>query len=246
MVGGTVVDTETEPVSEPEGVLPDEQVVWERDKTLNIYQRIHAIMAEVGRVEKDGTVKIGSSGYDYISHDAVTATIRGSFLRHGVMVIPTVSGSVVNGNRTELTISVKFVNIDQPDDAIEIETLGFGVDQSDKGPGKAFSYAVKYAYLKLLMLNSADDIEANNVTHDPAQPTASQQVAAEHQDVQKQAEWAETFKAAITNAQSIEELNALRKKNKTMLDSVPDVTRDYFVDLIERRKGEFEDAAGAE
>ncbi len=237
-----VVNTETEPGSEAEGVAPDEVVAWERDTTLNIHQRIHAIMAEIGRIEKDGTVNIGNSGYDYISHDAVTATIRGAFLRHGVVVIPTVSGSAVNGNRTELTITVKFVNIDEPQDTIEVESVGFGVDQSDKGPGKAFSYAVKYAYLKLLMLNSADDIEESNVEHDPAQPTASQQIVADHQDVTKQGEWAETFRSAIRNAKSVEEIKQLRKDNKTTLEAIPEATRKFFADMMDDRKSEFEDA----
>ncbi len=33
-------------------------------------------------------------------------------------------------------------------DKIVMQTFGYGVYYQDKGPGKAISYAVKYAYLK--------------------------------------------------------------------------------------------------
>lgn len=239
----SVVNTETESVSPKEGGTTDAVVA--RDTELNIYQRIHKIMSEVGHIEKDGTIQIGNSSYDYITHDAVTASIRGAFVRHGVMVLPTTVGSVVNGNRTELTVRVRFINIDEPAQFIDVETIGYGVDSSDKGPGKALSYAVKYAYLKLLMLNSADDIEADNTTHEPGQPTANQQLAAEHQDVEKQSEWAATFRAALQNAKSPQEIDRLRRDNKTMFNTLPDVTRKYFADLIEARKDEFKDAEEA-
>ena len=42
-------------------------------------------------------------------------------------------------------------------DLIDVETFGFGIDDQDKGPGKAMSYAVKYALLKTLGLETGDD-----------------------------------------------------------------------------------------
>jgi hypothetical protein len=38
-----------------------------------------------------------------------------------------------------------------------VETIGYGVDPQDKGPGKAISYGVKYALLKVLGLETGDD-----------------------------------------------------------------------------------------
>jgi hypothetical protein len=35
--------------------------------------------------------------------------------------------------------------------------MGYGVDPQDKGPGKAISYGVKYALLKVLGLETGDD-----------------------------------------------------------------------------------------
>jgi hypothetical protein len=54
-------------------------------------------------------------------------------------------------------MTIRFVNIDEPMDLIDVETFGFGIDDQDKGPGKAMSYAVKYALLKTLGLETGDD-----------------------------------------------------------------------------------------
>jgi hypothetical protein len=55
--------------------------------------------------------------------------------------------------------TVRFENIDNRDDYIDVATFGYGVDGQDKGPGKAMSYGVKYALLKVLGLETGDDPE---------------------------------------------------------------------------------------
>ena len=51
----------------------------------------------------------------------------------------------------------RFVNIDNPAEFIEIETLGDGVDPQDKASGKAQTYADKYALLKCYKIPTGDD-----------------------------------------------------------------------------------------
>lgn len=208
----------------------------ERDTKLTIHQRIHAVMMDTGHLEKDGEVKIGGGGYGYISHDAVTAHIRPSFINNGVMVIPTVDDTKKDGNRTELTVLTKFVNVDKPDDFIEVKTIGYGVDTSDKGPGKALSYAVKYAYLKVLMLNSADDIEASDVEHDPADGRQSETSAAMESVKQAREAAAKSLKLAIDGASTLAELKDLKKANADTMEAFPDVTTDYFLDQFKDRE----------
>jgi hypothetical protein len=62
-----------------------------------------------------------------------------------------------NGNRSQATFDVRFENIDDRSDFIDVATFGYGVDPQDKGPGKAMSYGVKYALLKVLGLETGDD-----------------------------------------------------------------------------------------
>ena len=95
---------------------------FERDKALSIYGRIHVVMREVGgHINKDGKIEMrGGKSIEYISHDAVTAHIRTSCIKHGIFVLPTVTKLENNGNRTELTIEVGFVNIDNPTEFITV------------------------------------------------------------------------------------------------------------------------------
>ena len=53
-------------------------------------------------------------------------------------------------------MKIKFTNCDDPADFIEVDYPGFGIDQGDKGPGKALSYAFKYALLKTFCLETGE------------------------------------------------------------------------------------------
>lgn len=229
-----------------DGDTADADVEFERDHAWDIYARIFACMSEIGHIEKDKFVEIkGKVAYEYISHDAVSANVRVPFLKYGIMVLPSVISHENNGNRTELTVKVEFINVDKPDDRIAVEVVGYGVDNADKGPGKALSYAVKYAYLKLLMLNSADDIELDDIKHDPE--AKRQSAVDEAQDAARAAYEAavKDIIKALEGCQSVGEVDLLQRDNKEMLMAVPDVTREYVVKHIQARKQELA-AEGAE
>lgn len=139
--------------------------------TLNIHQRILAIMAEVDSVRKED--KKVNNQYTFVSHDAVTALLHPQFVKRGIAVVPTVQEYKVDGNRTEVRMQVAFVNVDDPMNRLEIDTFGFGIDSQDKGPGKAMSYAYKYALLKLFALETHDDPERDSVDHTPKKDSRS-------------------------------------------------------------------------
>lgn len=210
--------------------------------SLNIHQRIHAVMAEVDpHIEKDGAVEIrGTEAYKYVSHDAVTNHVRGALLQHGVMVHPTVTAANTDGNRCELEVEVDFINADDPSDRITVRSVGYGVDNSDKGPGKAWSYALKYAYLKLFMLNSADDIEAVDFEHDPAAKRQSDVKFAESQTKTAQEAWAYSLKDDIGNVKDMAGLKELKKIHKEALNDAPAPTVAYFNAGFAKREKELE------
>ncbi len=120
----------------------------------NVAQRINAAMAEVDYIQKE---KKAGMNYSIVSHDAVTAKVRPILQKHGVVYYPRDMEVRQNGNRTEALFTVRFENVDDRDDFIDVATFGYGVDQQDKGPGKAMSYGVKYALLKVLGLETGDD-----------------------------------------------------------------------------------------
>lgn len=134
---------------------------------LNIYQRIAKVMKEVSYIQKDAKPKSGLQ-YSFVSHDAVTAKIRPQLVEHGIVTVPRVIKAEADGNRTTAFMEVDFVNIDNPEDKVTVPVFGYGIDNQDKGPGKAMSYAVKYAYLKVFALETGDDPEQDSIEHEPA------------------------------------------------------------------------------
>jgi len=132
-------------------------------ETLNIYQRISAVMADLDYVQKED--KLVNDQYSFVSHDAVSAAIHPLLVKHGIVAVPRVISWAQDGNRTSVDLEVDFVNIDTPEDGITVPSFGFGIDKQDKGPGKAVSYAVKYAALKLFVLATGDDPERDLIDH---------------------------------------------------------------------------------
>jgi hypothetical protein len=134
-----------------------ETVIEQMDRRRNIAQRLNAVMAEVDYVQKQP--KKEGLQYSYVSHDAVTKLVRPILQAHGIVYYPRDLHVQQSGNRTEAVFTVRFENIDDRSDYIDVATFGYGVDSQDKGPGKAMSYGVKYALLKALGLETGDDPE---------------------------------------------------------------------------------------
>lgn len=146
---------------------------------LNVHQRLAAAMGEVDYIQKE---RKQGMNYTIVSHDAVTAKVRPVLLKHGIVYYPVRCDHLHNGNRAECSLTVRFVNIDEPTDFFDVPTFGYGIDPQDKGPGKAMSYAVKYALLKALGLETGDDPDNDNVDFQPQdnqRQTPKQQTASD-------------------------------------------------------------------
>jgi hypothetical protein len=186
--------------------------------TPNILQRINAAMQEVDYVQKE---KKSGMNYSIVSHDAVTAKVRPILVKHGIVYYPAALNVAQDGNRTQVQMSVKFCNIDNPDDFIHVESLGYGIDPQDKGPGKAISYAVKYALLKCLGLETGDDPDFDqSVTHE--KPAVMPAVNGTHGA--SKAASRDTYAKmvqAIHNAATTKSLTDWYKSNVTEIDALP-------------------------
>ena len=136
-------------------------------EALNIHQRLAKVMQEVTYIQKQA--KKGMN-YTIVSHDVVTAKVRPALLSAGIVYYPVRCDHTHNGNRAECGMTIRFVNIDEPSDFFDVQTFGYGVDPQDKGPGKAMSYAVKYALLKALGLETGDDADHDSIQHETIDP----------------------------------------------------------------------------
>lgn len=130
----------------------------------NIHQRLAAAMAQVTYIQKE---RKQGMNYTIVSHDAVTAKVRPALLDQGIVYYPARCEHSHQGNRAECSMTVRFVNVDNPTDAFEVQSFGYGIDGQDKGPGKAMSYAVKYALLKAMGLETGDDPDHDSIDFEP-------------------------------------------------------------------------------
>lgn len=142
---------------------------------LNVYQRVNEVRKAVDYLIKDKKVE----SYMAVTHDAVTAAVREHFVKHGVMIVPAQvmqSAVVLTGTMTarstpfirfEVRYRFEVVNVDDPQDKFSIEIEAHALDHGDKAPGKALSYAKKYAMLKLLEIETGEDEEGRQEQHKP-------------------------------------------------------------------------------
>ena len=134
---------------------------------MNLYQRINLIRKDVSYVQKDKSVSTGGGSYKAVTHDMVTAMTRGKMVEHGVVCYPFLVASQSlpkeEGSkqfRYEATYDFVFINVDDPNEALTVRIQAHAMDNADKAPGKALSYAKKYAILKLFELETGEDEES--------------------------------------------------------------------------------------
>ena len=140
----------------------------------NIFQRMSAITSEISTVAKNLSVDAGKSSYKAVGEADVLAAVKPIEAKHGVYSYPVKrdiveSGEMVSttkyGERKQLFMRIatvyRFVNVDKPDEYIDITTYGDGVDTQDKAPGKAMTYGDKYALLKAYKIQTGDDPDQN-------------------------------------------------------------------------------------
>ena len=146
----------------------------------NIYKKMSAITAELTAVAKNLNVGIGKAAYKAVGEADVLAAVKPLEEKHGVYSYPysrkiveadlVTTTSEYQGKVTEKTnrylrieTVYRFVNIDNPDEYIDITTYGDGIDPQDKAVGKAMTYSDKYALLKAYKIITGEDPDQFNL-----------------------------------------------------------------------------------
>lgn len=140
----------------------------------NIYQRINAVQRAIGYIQKDRSVSTGGGSYKAVSHDAVIAMLRPHLIDQGIVVTTSLAnvpafdlpleGSKQRLFRADFVVSL--INIDKPQELVIVTLPAHALDNGDKAPGKAISYATKYALLKTFALETGEDEESRYQTGD--------------------------------------------------------------------------------
>lgn len=142
---------------------------------LNIYAKLSKITAEIATVAKNLSVGYGASTYKATGEADILRAVKPIEEKHGVYSYPykreIISEGITSSEKVKKdgTIDKKenlylrmhtiyrFVNIDKPEEYIDIDTYGDGVDSGDKAPGKAMTYSDKYALMKAYKIITGDD-----------------------------------------------------------------------------------------
>lgn len=116
-------------------------------KLMNITHNVQSIKQE----------KAKGVPYKITSWNAVHDVIKKELLKENILIIPNVNGHSKEGNLTIIKVNAKIVDCDTNDSITVGDYVGYGVDQSDKGCGKATTYAYKYLLMKLFMLEVGEE-----------------------------------------------------------------------------------------
>ena len=139
---------------------------------MKLLERINAVRKAISYIQKDKAVSTGGGSYKAVTHDAVTAMVREHLVEHGIVSWPNlidssmvqpfqIEGEKVNKQwRYEATYDFTFANVEDATDCLVIRIQAHAMDNADKAPGKALSYAKKYAMLKLFEIETGEDEES--------------------------------------------------------------------------------------
>lgn len=124
---------------------------------MNVYEKIAAVMKDVQYLAKDDHVEFGSTKYKALSEEKVTTIMRSELLKYNLAVFPVEQAASRIGNITHVDVKYRIVNVDNPEEYIEVVSCGDGADTQDKGSGKAMTYAYKYMWLRTFALPTGED-----------------------------------------------------------------------------------------
>lgn len=175
--------------------------------------------------------------------EAVLSEVRPLFAKHGVDMTPNLVERTYNGNRCDVLVDFTFERTDDSDEQRVIRWAGCGVDNGDKAFAKAGTNAIKELLKKRFLVTDRDDAkeEEEKVEH-VAEGAAGRAELDKAKEIAARAlqQWATAFKAALETASTAKEIDRLRQDNADQLadENLPPVTRQFFFDLIQKRKGE--------
>lgn len=124
---------------------------------MNIYEKILAIMQDVQYLAKDDHVEFGKTNYKALSEEKVTAIMRAELIKYSLIVYPFQQDFNRAGNIAHVDTKYRMVNVEAPEEFVEIASAGDGADSQDKGTGKAMTYAFKYMWLRAFALPTGED-----------------------------------------------------------------------------------------
>lgn len=128
----------------------------------NIYQKLVEVRKSVPYLKKE------NAGYQfkYVSSSQTLGALREAMDIQGLLLIPKITREEVRDHTTRkgdheyftiLNVEFTWVNIDKPEEMVICPWYGQGLDDGEKGVGKALTYAEKFFLLKFFNIATDKD-----------------------------------------------------------------------------------------
>lgn len=169
---------------------------------MNIYEKLSKITNEITNVNKNLSVGVGKNSYKAVGEADVLYAVKQMEEKYKVYSYPydrkivtdevleyekEYDGKVTKGNQIFMRIETtyRFINIEKPEEYVDIKSYGDGIDTQDKAPGKAMTYADKYALLKCYKIITGDDPDQNASEKTNFKKTTTKKVSTNREELIK-------------------------------------------------------------
>lgn len=162
------------------------EIAVEEVKKMNIYEKMLSIVNELGVVGKNLNISTGQNSYRAVSERDVVDNVKPLLTKYRIYAYPLVreiddKGQITTagkyGDRTSFYFHYKnimrFINVDNKDEFIDVPSYSTGIDTGDKADGKGMTYGDKYAYMKAFMMSTGDDPDKEASPENGYEPCAT-------------------------------------------------------------------------
>ena len=196
-------------------------------KEMNIFEKMSAITNELGVVAKNLNVDMGGGrSYKAVQEKDILDAVKPLEEKYRVYSYPVgriitdrdilvkeseYKEKITRTNTLFMRIEViyRFVNMDNTQEYIETITFGDGLDTGDKAPGKAMTYADKYALMKAYKIATGDDPDKEASPENGYSKKTNEEPITDEQK--------ETIKSMFTNDDIKDILESLKKPRLSAL-----------------------------
>lgn len=138
---------------------------------MNIFEKLAAATQSMGAVAKNLNVGFGKNSYKAVSEADVLVPVKKveadfriysypvnrEIVENGTIQNMGSDGKIVPKRYLRVKTTYRFINLDKPEEYIDVIGFGDGVDSQDKAPGKAMTYSDKYCLLKAYKIITGED-----------------------------------------------------------------------------------------
>lgn len=146
-------------------------------KKLNLWEKMAIATSHMEKAGKDLKIEYGRTSYKAVSESSVLRAVKKieeelriySYPMSRTIVDRDIletekeyKGAITRSNQIFMRVETRyfFVNIDNPEETLQVMSYGDGLDSGDKASGKAMTYCDKYALMKAYKIETGDDPDA--------------------------------------------------------------------------------------